>query len=161
MDRSSGGSASRARTAAEIKTLVEKLSAFQNDELAQIPILTEGSELKQGAVYLDLRDPTPVPITANADMTAGPANYYTPKSEVPYEIWNRLVEALAPARLRPDAPTEAAENKPFTPQRAAIESEVGHPAASTDPDADTKVDETIAESFPASDPPSWNTGRDK
>jgi hypothetical protein len=157
--RSSAGDP-QARTAAEIKTLVERLSEFTNDQLAQIPIVADGTQLKQGAVYLDLRDPAPVPITATAEMVAGPSHYYTLKAEVPYEIWNRLVESLGPARLRPDAPTDAAENKPFTPQRAAAEAAVGHPPSSSETIADSKMDETLAESFPASDPPSWNTGRE-
>jgi hypothetical protein len=154
------GSDRRARTAAEIKTLVERLSEFTNDQLSQIPIVADGTQLRQGAIYLDLRDPAPVPITATAEMTAGPGHYYAPKADVPYEIWNRLVESLGPARLRPDAPTDAAENKPFTPQRAAAEAAVGHPAPSSETLADAKMDETLAESFPASDPPSWNTGRE-
>jgi hypothetical protein len=153
------GSNRRARTAAEIKTLVERLAEFTNDQLSQIPIVADGTPLREGAIYLDLRDPTPVPITATAQITAGPGHYYTPKAEVPSKIWNRLVESLGPARLRPDAPTDAAENKPFTPQRAAAEAAVGHPAPSGESLTDAKMDETLAESFPASDPPSWNTGR--
>jgi hypothetical protein len=158
---SSTGSDPRAHTAAEIKALVERLTDFTSDQLMEIPLVLAGTQLKQGAVYLDLREPAPVPFTASAEMVAGEHNYYAPKAEVPHEIWNRLVEVLGPARMRPDAASEAAENKPFTPQRAAAESAVGHRPSSSETIADSKMDETLAESFPASDPPSWNTGREK
>src|SRR5687768_15465824 len=66
-----GGSPSqsdrRARTAADIKVLTEKLTDFTSDELAEIPIVSVGAKLKQGAVYLDLRSPAPVPFTATGE----------------------------------------------------------------------------------------------
>jgi hypothetical protein len=73
----------RARAAAEIKSLTERLQDFNMDELAQIPIVPAGTQLKQGAVYLDLRDPAPVPFTATAGIVAGEHNYYTPKQKFP------------------------------------------------------------------------------
>ena len=85
---------SLARTAADIEVLVGRLNGFSRDELSQIPIVSAATKLKQGAVYLDMRIPAAVPFTATADITATEMNYYAPKAEVPYELWNRLVAAL-------------------------------------------------------------------
>jgi hypothetical protein len=163
-----GGSSSRrgrhARTAADIKVLTEKLTVLTGEELAEIPIVSVGTRLKQGGVYLDLRSPAPVPFTATAETVAQELNYFTPKAEIPYEIWNRLVEKLGPARLRSETPRDSEENKPFSPERgkaeAAAEQEHSSESSGT-ASSNAEVDEATAESFPASDPPSWTTGRDK
>jgi hypothetical protein len=152
----------KAPTAAEIDVLGGRLGSFSRDELSQIPIVPVGSKLKQGAVYLDMRIPTPVPFTATADTTATELNYYAPKAEIPYELWNRLVEALSPSSM--GEPSKGAPNKPFTPGRAVQESAVEGARASSlglDSSSDPKIDEALAQSFPASDPPSWTTGREE
>jgi hypothetical protein len=158
---------SRARTAADIKTLTERLSDFRMDELTEIPIVPAGTQLKQGAIYLDLREPSPVPFTATAQVAAGEHNYYTPKAEVPYELWNRLVEMLRPAPVaNPTAPSEQA--MPFSPEAAAVERRsaandqtIREPAADGETVSESQIDEAVAQSFPASDPPSWTTGSRK
>jgi hypothetical protein len=120
------------RTAAEIKDLTRRLRDFTDDELRQIPILAPGQRLQQGAVYLDLRrDSASQPITATGAMSAGDDHLYAAKAETPYELWNRLVAALGSAD---------ATEKSDLPEET--------------------VDETIAESFPTSDPPAWTTGRE-
>jgi hypothetical protein len=157
------GNDPRARTAADIKALSGKLTEFTHDQLAEIPILPAGTKLKQGAVYLDLREPAPAPLTATAEMVAEETNYYTPKAEVPYEHWNRLVKLLSPAQPANTA-SQTPENKPFSPERgeqeAAVEKTRPREAAGEEPE-DEAVDEAAADSFPASDPPSWTTGREK
>ena len=56
-----------------------------------------GTQLKQGAVYLDLRHPESGPLTAERGVIAAEHNYYTPKAEIPYDQWNRLLDTLCPA----------------------------------------------------------------
>jgi hypothetical protein len=156
----------RARTAAEIKNLTQRLTDFRTDELAQIPIVPVATQLKQGAVYLDLRDPTPIPFTATAGIVAEERNYYTPKAEVPYETWNRLVEILGPAPVK--AAESYVEAKVFSSKagtekgRTEAASEAGRGSqSSSETGSQTMVDEAVADTFPASDPPSWTTGRER
>ena len=138
---------SNARTAAQIKEVTELLPNFRNDELREIPIVPRGSRLKQGAVYLDLCKPASGSFQAAGEMTAGPENLYVPKAEVAYEYWNRLIETLCPDRTD----TEVKSGEPRAEER---ESPKAKPS-------EENMDKTLADSFPASDPPSWTTGREK
>lgn len=154
----------QARTAAAVKNLTERLSDFTTDELAQIPIVPVATPLKQGAVYLDLREPAPVPFKAKAGLVAGEHNYYTPKAEVPHELWNRLVETLAPAPVANPVDSSAAA-KPFSPEAAAaqrsneVNDQIDKESESNgETIPESQIDDAVAQSFPASDPPSWTTG---
>lgn len=153
---------SRAATAADLNALAGRLLNFSREELSQIPIVPAGTKLKQGAVYLDMRIPAPVPFTATADIKATEMNCYAPKAEIPYELWDRLVEALGPAAMG-GASKGAQENKPFTPARGAQESaveEAHRGSLSHERSSEPEIDDALADSFPASDPPSWTTGRE-
>ncbi len=86
-------------TASEIKLLSRQLQDFTASELKQIPVLPEGSRLEQGAVYIDLNDPQRREFKALANMSAGPDNLYVPKTEVDYQLWNRLIGVQNPERL--------------------------------------------------------------
>src|SRR5437667_7810699 len=87
------------KTAYEIKNLHDRLQDLHDDDLKQVPILPEGARLEQGATYIDLREHDPREFTARADMVAGPANWYVPKTEVDYQLWNRLIGVDNPERL--------------------------------------------------------------
>jgi len=128
------------RSAADIKEITECLNNFTDDELARIRIVPPGRRLQQGASYLDLRNPTSEPITATGDMMADEHHLYVAKAETPYMYWNRLVGEVCPgsASAAPASTTEARQN--------AISEEM--------------IDKTLEDSFPASDPPSWTTGRE-
>jgi hypothetical protein len=147
------------RTAADIKVLTERLGDLRMDELREIPIVPDGMQLKQGAVYLDLRNPSPVPFTASGGMTAGEHNYYVAKSEVSHEHWNRLLDVLSPGGAQ-------GETNPFAQPVEHARSQARESVAVTgkgdkeEPVAESTVDETLEASFPASDPPAWTSGRE-
>ena len=85
-----------ARTAHDLKALHARLRQFMDDDLKQIPVLPQGSRLEQGATYIDLNNLDRGEFTATGDMEAGPDNWYVPKTEVPYGIWNGLVGLKGP-----------------------------------------------------------------
>ena len=85
-------------TAYEIEELRNKLSDFSDDELQRIPVLKPGTRLKQGATYINLNDPKREEYTGVADMSVDETNYIVPKSEVGYQLWNRLIGVENPER---------------------------------------------------------------
>jgi hypothetical protein len=87
-----------ARTAFDIKELHNRMRDFADADLAQIRVLPMGSRLEQGATYIDLNDPQSREFTATGEMTAGPNNYFVPKTEVHYQLWNRLIGVTNPER---------------------------------------------------------------
>lgn len=92
------GASEETPTAYDLKDLHDALKDFTNDELKQIPILPEGMRLKQGAVYIDLHLPHPQEFTARGDQEAIPGTRIVPKSEVDYQLWNRLIGVDNPER---------------------------------------------------------------
>ena len=87
------------RTAYDIKNLHDRMNEFTDDELKSTPVLPAGMRLEQGATYIDLRDPNPREFTAIATMVSGERNWYVPKSDVGYVLWNRLIGVTNPERL--------------------------------------------------------------
>lgn len=83
----------------EIKELHNSiLEGYTDDELKQIPVLPTGTRLEQGAKYIDLIDPERQEFTAMGGMEAGSDNKYVPKTEVDYQLWNRLKGVQNPER---------------------------------------------------------------
>lgn len=85
-------------TAEQIKELHSELEGYTTDELTQIVILPEGSRLEQGAKYIDLKDPERKEFTAMGNMEATASNWYVPKTEIEYPLWNRLRGVENPER---------------------------------------------------------------
>jgi hypothetical protein len=80
----------------EIKELHNILKGYTDDELKQITVLPPGSRLEQGATYIDLMNPARKEFTAMGVIEAGSNNYYVPKTEVGYMLWNRLTGVQNP-----------------------------------------------------------------
>ena len=87
-----------APTAESYKDLHERFPQFRNDELRELPILPPGTRLEQGAKYCDLREDQPREFAATAEIVAGENNLFVPKSEVDYQLWNRLIGVDNPER---------------------------------------------------------------
>jgi hypothetical protein len=88
-----------AHSAYDLNQLHRQLADFTDDELKHIPVLPRGSRLEQGATYVDLRESERREFTATGDMEAGPGNWYVPKNQVDYQLWNRLIGVGDPERL--------------------------------------------------------------
>lgn len=87
-------------TAEAIKALQQgPLRDLTDEQLKEIPVLPVGSRLRQGATYLDLGDPRRRSFTAMGGMVAGEDNYYVPKDDIDYTLWNRLTGVTNPERL--------------------------------------------------------------
>jgi hypothetical protein len=79
------------RLASEDKHIVRMLHDFTMAELAEIPVIEAGERLTIGATYLDLADPTRRELLADGAFIAAEGNFYVPKADVPYMLWNRLL----------------------------------------------------------------------
>jgi len=85
------------RTAYDVKEAHRMLDGFTDDLLKQIPILPVGSRLEQDATYLDLAGDRGE-FTGTSGMEAKPGSLLVPKSEVDYQLWNRLRGVTDPTR---------------------------------------------------------------
>jgi hypothetical protein len=87
------------RTAYDHKEAHRLLSGFTDDVLKQIPVLSPGTRLEEGATYLDLADPDREEFTASFGLSVQDDQVIVPKSEVHYEHWNRLRGITTPERV--------------------------------------------------------------
>jgi hypothetical protein len=91
-----------ARTAKDVKEVHARLRDWLDSDLEQVPILPAGSRLEQDAVYVDLAADQPVEFRATGGMSAGAQQRLAAKTDVPYQLWNRLLNA--PATMKATRP---------------------------------------------------------
>ncbi|CAA9579280.1 MAG: hypothetical protein AVDCRST_MAG33-3425 [uncultured Thermomicrobiales bacterium] len=86
-----GSHADDSTSAADDKTVQATLSHLDDAELSRLSVLDNGTQLQQGAVYLDLNDMDRGAFKAIGGTHAEPNNRLIAKAETDYEMWNRLV----------------------------------------------------------------------
>ena len=79
------------RTAYDMKDVHDRLRNLNDDELRRIPIVPEGTRLRQGATYVDLSLDRPREFTATAEMISAREQRLASKDDVDHELWNTLV----------------------------------------------------------------------
>jgi hypothetical protein len=88
------------RPAIEFKDLHEFLPSFTPDELREMHILEEGARLETKAAYINLAEENPTEFQAMGSEEAGPRDLYLAKKDMPYQLWNKLMERFKPNRPR-------------------------------------------------------------
>ena len=86
-------------TAFDMKDLHERLRELPDDVLRQIPVLDVGARLEEGATYFDIIHPERGEFTGMNDQEAGPDECLVNKSDVDFELWNKLIGVTHPERL--------------------------------------------------------------
>ena len=86
------------RTAYDIKEVHSAFHDLPDEQLQRIPILPEGARLESKATYINLRELEAQPFTAEGNEEVGPDDWIVPKSEVDYQLWNKLIGIRDPAR---------------------------------------------------------------
>ena len=98
------------------KVLLDLFPDLTRDEVARFTVLPPGTELEQGAVYVDLRHPERGPFKALGGHVVGEGDLIIAKRETDYELWNRIVpddrgEETDPAIKRPEREIHAVLNE--------------------------------------------------
>ena len=85
--------------ASQLKDLRTRLPGLTDAELKGIPVEPVGYRLRQGATYVNLRDPDLRPFVAMGGMTVKEGDAIVPKSDTDYLLWNSIVGVETPEQL--------------------------------------------------------------
>lgn len=77
--------------ASDDKQLRTEMPNLDADDLKRLSILTPGTRLDQGSVYVDLNDLERGPFKAMGEPHAGEDTRYVAKRDTDYEMWGRLL----------------------------------------------------------------------
>lgn len=81
------------RSALDVRHDHRVLHDFGTEALRQIPLVAEGTILNRRAEYLDLHDPARADFRAIGDEVVRPGQRMVARSEVPPDVWWRLIVA--------------------------------------------------------------------
>ncbi len=93
MNQPTGG---RGRTthgedASKLKQRFDWLESFDNNELGEVVFLRGGEQMRPDEEYFDISNPERGVFHGKQGETADESSRYVPKSEVPENIWHKLV----------------------------------------------------------------------
>ena len=97
--KSTGHGRDDTRYAADARELHVVLTEFSPDELREIPLVSAGTPLTEGATYVSLNDPGRNPFAAHKGVRAESGDYLVPKAEVSDSVWSKLIAVDKPERL--------------------------------------------------------------
>jgi hypothetical protein len=90
-----GGATHETRPASDIKELKKQIARPTANDLKALPVLAPGQRLQQGAVYCNLNQLDLGEFRAMGAMEASDTDLFVAKSEVDFELWNKIVPGAA------------------------------------------------------------------
>ena len=72
------------------KQLVDALPELTQEDLSQLAVLSPGTQLEQGSVYLDLEQRAAGPFKAIGGRTVNEGDRIIAKKTTAYDLWNRI-----------------------------------------------------------------------
>ncbi len=79
--------------ALDVRSEHRTLRELDEDDLARIPLLPQDERLVRYKAYLDLHDPARADFLAEGTEVVKPGQRIVAKTDVPRDVWDRLVEA--------------------------------------------------------------------
>ncbi|HET8567942.1 MAG TPA: hypothetical protein VFM93_03020 [Candidatus Limnocylindria bacterium] len=92
-DEEPGREPARSLTALDVRSDHRILQDLAEDDLAAIPLVAEGTQLKRYGEYLDLHDPGRANFLAEGTEVVRPGQRIVARSSVSKGIWTDLLEA--------------------------------------------------------------------
>jgi hypothetical protein len=88
------------QSAFDIKWLHGWLNDFTSDELRQLRVVSPGARLETAATYLRIDEEERGEFSADGTENVVEGDFYIPKKDTPYELWNRLIHKPLPGKPR-------------------------------------------------------------
>jgi hypothetical protein len=83
------------------KSVMDRAPELSDDELSRLSILSAGTPLEQGSIYLDLNNRGRGPFKAIGGQEVGASDKIIAKNMTDYELWNQLAGDDEPEIERP------------------------------------------------------------
>lgn len=79
--------------ATRLRERFDWLNSFEDDELGEMVFLSEGETMRPGESYFDISNPERGEFEGTGER-ADEGSRYIPRSDVPDEVWQKLIRTL-------------------------------------------------------------------